>query len=376
VALDATDGTLVWQTSVAGPVGTAPAYANGFLYGTCWFCPLYTIDTADGSIADQDSLVSSSGSTSFPAVSDGWVWLEDNDGNIFGFLGQLPVGVLLKPSSQAQDSVPDNTVTYSVNVKNVGISGPDTFDATITAGAHGWAVGLYESDGVTPLPDTDSDGIPDTGSLATGASADVVIKVTVPVTVSPGDTELSKVTFTSSNDLSRFKVEKLTTTVPLPGVSIGPRAYFPLQPGDTAAAPMDVRNKGGLPDTIELAPTSGHGWTVTIYQADGVTPLTAQWTTSVGGGFPIQWTGSIIDGHVVFVTSPAGVISALDLGTGTILWQKSFGAGGDISGTPAASNGILYVTFVTGSNSAVSLLAIDEATGALKWQVDSNIGFA
>src|SRR6266480_5727050 len=102
----------------------------------------------------------------------------------------------------------------------------------------------------------------------------VVIKVTVPVTVSPGDTELSKVTFTTSNDLSRFKVEKLTTTVPLPGVSIGPRAYFPLQPGDTAAAPMDVRNKGGLPDTIELAPTSGHGWTVTIYQADGVTPLT------------------------------------------------------------------------------------------------------
>ena len=467
VALDATDGHLVWQTSVAGPVGTAPAYANGFLYGTCWFCPLYSIDTADGSIADQDSLISSSGSTSFPAVSDGWVWLEDNDGNMFGFLGQLPVGLLLKPSSQAQDSVPDNVVTYDVNVKNVGVSGPDTFDATITTGAHGWAVALYESDGVTPLPDTDGDGIPDTGSLATGASADVVIKVTVPATVNAGDTELSRVTFTSSNDVSRFKVEKLTTTVPLPGVSIGPRAYFPLQPGDTAAAPMDVRNKGGLPDTIELAPTSGHGWTVTIYQADGVTlltdtdgdglvdtgqlpglttlsvvvsiqvpadapldmvdrtdvvassavdpnqtatssvvielaappskewpqfhhdrerggvnpepfqgPLTPQWTTSVGGGFPIQWTGSIIDGHMVIVTSPAGVISALDLGTGTILWQKSFGSGGDISGTPAASNGVLYVTFVTSSNTAVSLLAIDEATGALKWQVDSNIGFA
>src|SRR5207247_223429 len=39
-------------------------------------------------------------------------------------------------------------------------------------------------------------------------------------------------------------------------------------------------------------------------------------------------------------------------------------------------NGVLYVTFVTSSNTAVSLLAIDEATGALKWQVDSNIGFA
>src|SRR5207237_519654 len=88
-------------------------------------------------------------------------------------------------------------------------------------------------------------------------------------------------------------------------------------------------------------------------------PLTPQWTTSVGGGFPIQWTGSIIDGHVVFVTSPAGVISALDLGTGTILWQKSFGAGGDISGTPAASHGILYVTFVTG---------VHTGTGSQRWQ--------
>src|SRR5205823_2687036 len=211
-----------------------------------------------------------------------------------------------------------------------------------------------------------------------------VIKVTVPATVNAGDTELSRVTFTSSNDVSRFKVEKLTTTVPLPGVSIGPRAYFPLQPGDTAAAPMDVRNKGGLPDTIELAPTSSTEWPQFHHDRErgGVNPepfqgpLTPQWTTSVGGGFPIQWTGSIIDGHMVFVTSPAGVISALDLGTGTILWQKSFGSGGDISGTPAASNGILYVTFVTGSNAAVSLLAIDEATGALKWQVDSNIGFA
>src|SRR5207253_8689830 len=141
---------------------------------------------ADGTIVDQDGLSSSSGSTSFPAVSDGWVWLEDNDGNIYGFLGQLPVGLLLKPGAQAQDSVPDNTVTYSVNVKNVGISGPDTFDATITAGAHGWAVGLYESDGVTPLPDTDSDGIPDTGSLATGASADVGIMLIVTVHVSLG----------------------------------------------------------------------------------------------------------------------------------------------------------------------------------------------
>src|SRR5438552_821947 len=434
-ALHASDGSVAWTFQLDGLAIASGATINaGVAYFETIAGTVFALDEFSGALIWSHTLDGVVTTTGFPAVSDGWGWLEDNDGNMFGFRGELPVGLLLKPSSQAQDSVPDNVVTYDVNVKNVGVSGPDTFDATIPTGAHGWAVALYESDGVTPLPDTDGDGIPDTGSLATGASADVVIKVTVPATVNAGDTELSRVTFTSSNDVSRFKVQKLTTTVPVPGVSIGPRAYFPLQPGDTAAAPMDVRNKGGLPDTIELAPTSGHGWTVTIYQADGVTlltdtdgdglvdtgrlpglttlsvvvsiqvpadapldmvdrtdvvassavdpnqtatssvvielaappstawpqfhhdrerggvnpepfqgPLTPQWTTSVGGGFPIQWTGSIIDGHMVIVTSPAGVISALDLGTGTILWQKSFGSGGDISGTPAASNGVLYV---------------------------------
>ena len=48
VALDAADGTLIWRSSVSGPVATSPALANGFLYGTCWYCPLYTFDTVDG----------------------------------------------------------------------------------------------------------------------------------------------------------------------------------------------------------------------------------------------------------------------------------------------------------------------------------------
>jgi len=70
VALDATDGHVVWRTGIAGPVGTAPAYANGFLYGTSWFGALYTFDTSNGAIVDQEPLLSSSGSTEFPAISD------------------------------------------------------------------------------------------------------------------------------------------------------------------------------------------------------------------------------------------------------------------------------------------------------------------
>ncbi len=273
VALDASDGTLLWRTSVSGPVATSPALANGFLYGTCWYCPLYTFDTVDGSIVDTDSLTSGTGSTSFPAVSDGWVWVEDYGGNIHAFFGQLPVGLLVSPSHAAQVAVPGSNVDYTVNVKNIGISGPDTFDATITLGVHGWAVSLFKSDGVTPLPDTNNNGIPDTGSLASNTSTDVVVRVAVPGAVNPGDADTSIVRFTSNNDATRFKTSAQTTTVPPPGVSVGPRGYFTPHPGDTVNATLSVRNTGGFADTIDVTAVSDQSWTLHLYKADGVTPL-------------------------------------------------------------------------------------------------------
>jgi len=43
------------------------------------------------------------------------------------------------------------------------------FDATVAEGALGWDVELFAADGVTPLADTDSDGVPDTGRLGSGS---------------------------------------------------------------------------------------------------------------------------------------------------------------------------------------------------------------
>lgn len=272
-ALDATDGTVLWSSAISGPVGSSAAYANGFVYGTSWDSHLYTFDAFDGTIVDTESFDSFYGSVSSPAVSDGWIWAEDYEANIYGFLGQLPVGLLVSPASQAQDAAPPTTVSYAVNVKNVGISGPDVFDASITLGANGWAVDLFEADGTTPLSDSDGDTIPDTGSLATGESARVVATVTVPGTANPGDVEISFVTFTSSNDLSRSKTAKMTTTIPPPGVSVGPRAYFTPTPGDTVSATLSVANTGGFTDTIDITASSDLGWTIRLFEADGTTPL-------------------------------------------------------------------------------------------------------
>ncbi|MGQ9586806.1 MAG: outer membrane protein assembly factor BamB family protein [Thermoplasmata archaeon] len=273
VSLDATTGDLLWQTWLEGaPTGSSVAYANGYIYGTCWDGYLRVLDAFNGSIL-QTIALSMSGSTNSPAISDGWVWVEDYDGNVYGFFGQMPVGLIVSPSKQSRDVLPDSTVNYYVNVTNVGISGPDTFDATVELGAFGWTTELYESDGVTPLGDTDADGVPDTGSLPTEGTATIVIRVTVPLAVSAGDTETAAVRFTSSNDFAVNKTTRVTSYVPPPGVEITPGAYFPVNPGDAVTATMDVHSTGAFPDTIDITAWSEQGWLMGMYQADGVTPL-------------------------------------------------------------------------------------------------------
>src|SRR5439155_225169 len=252
----------------------------------------------------------------------------------------------------------------------IGSSGPDTFDATSTPGAHGWPIAFYESDGVTPLPDTDADGVPDTGTMATGGKVDVVVTVTVPGNVNPGDSERSLLTFSSSNDVTKSKTARAITTVPPPGVSIGPRAYLPLQPGDVAQVPMTARNTGGFPDTVELAASSHDGWTVTLLDAATLAPP----QDSDGDG--LVDTG-VIPGLTArgIVAEIQGNLVAADLGTGEIKWSVSLGDSGWVTGTPAVAYGLVYAAFVTNAASSVSIFAVDEATGALVWRADANVGF-
>src|SRR5206468_3033910 len=48
---------------------------------------------------------------------------------------------------------------------------------------------------------------------------------------------------------------------------------------------------------------------------------------------------------------------------------------GWVTGTPAVAYGLVYAAFVTNSAPSVSIFAVDEATGALVWRADSNVGF-
>ena len=95
-------------------------------------------------------------------------------------------------------------------------------------------------------------------------------------------------------------------------------------------------------------------------------PLTARWNTTEGSR--IHWSNPVIDNHTVFYTEREGTVNALDLGTGALKWQMFLGDFGYVHGTPAVDSGTVYVALVTGSGTAVTLFALDEATGAVRWR--------
>ena len=113
-------------------------------------------------------------------------------------------GKLASPGAQA---------TMEIPVKNTGNVGPDTFDVTVSSR---WPVGLFQNDGVTPLSDTDGDGVLDTGSLASGAQTVVIAKISTPATSGVGNSNQAALTLRSSRNSSKSKTVTLQTAIPAP----------------------------------------------------------------------------------------------------------------------------------------------------------------
>ena len=88
-----------------------------------------------------------------------------------------------------------HTVTNNSNID-------DTIDIEAVS-LLGLTVELFESNGTTPLTDTDNNGKPDTGLLALGSSVDIVVKTTAPLSAPVGQTDTTTITATSGIDPSK-----------------------------------------------------------------------------------------------------------------------------------------------------------------------------
>lgn len=103
--------------------------------------------------------------------------------------------------------------SFQIPITNAGDLGVDTFDILASSS---WPVSLYSADGRSPLSDTDSDGIPDTGSLPQGASTTIIAKIMTPDLVAPGDDNTAILTVRSSINPAVNKETSLDTAVPAP----------------------------------------------------------------------------------------------------------------------------------------------------------------
>ena len=137
------------------------------------------------------------------------VWSDSSQLNTYTTYPEIATpGVTITPNNTDSGS-PDAVVSHTHTVTNTG-RGADTFDIT-TASTEGWTVALYESDGITPLVDTDADTVPDTGNMAASASVNVVVKVTVGWSAT---SDVTTVTATSSVDTTVQDDATDTTNAP------------------------------------------------------------------------------------------------------------------------------------------------------------------
>lgn len=233
--------------------------------------------------------------------------------------------VVFGDDNGSTDGGPDLIVVHNTGTAT------ETFNVSIDKSAleNGSFVQLFKSDGVTPLTDTNGDGIVDTGPIAAGTNYKIVAKVTLPSTYSENDASITNVTTLTltpvSNpsatdtikliitdvvkatvDLTNGDNNDTTTGGPTAGSS-GQDTGIPVNtentaPGTAVTFPLSVTNNSATPDNFNLSSTGlPNGWTVQYYVAktnpDGT--FVTENGKLVTTGAPITNTGNIPKGSTV-----------------------------------------------------------------------------
>ncbi len=90
-------------------------------------------------------------------------------------------------------ATPGTTVAFTNVLTNRGTEA-ERFDITLAGSTFpsGTAFSLWQPDGVTPLADSDGNGLPDTGLVAAGASYRIVVRANLPASTPPGEYRVTK----------------------------------------------------------------------------------------------------------------------------------------------------------------------------------------
>lgn len=188
------------------------------------------------------------------------------------------------------------TVVFTNALLNAG-NGSDTFEIALGTSTFpaGTTLALFQSDGISPLFDSNGNGTPDTGPVAAGATYNVILKATLPPSISSGGPFTVQKTATSKNDPTKTGIATDTLTAitgnsvdltndsaggSAPGAGAGPEASpvrtVAANPGATARFTLYVNNTSPVPDTYNLSASTNSvfatvalpaGWTVSFKDA-------------------------------------------------------------------------------------------------------------
>ncbi|HSG28772.1 MAG TPA: hypothetical protein VLA34_09850, partial [Candidatus Krumholzibacterium sp.] len=173
----------------------------------------------------------------------------------------------------------NTTVDFINTVRNDG-NAPDEINIELDAASTipaGWTVQFYRMDGTTFLGDLTGDGMLDVGLVNPGATADFIVRISVPSTAVAGGPYTAIINAVSANDPTVFnQTNNEITAVSPSAVDIGnydggagtndAPVNINTNPGLFVDFPLDVINTGGSTDNYALSATFPAGWTVTFYQ--------------------------------------------------------------------------------------------------------------
>ena len=343
-------GTARWSVTgtanAIGSVGTSPNTLVSSITGQTFVATLAQVTAGQsGTISFQ--VVVNAGVA--PGVLNNTATTSYNNGaaTVSGTSNTVPFTVLqtaavtlVGPTAIATAN-PGSTVPFDNLVTNKG-TGVDTFNITLGATNNfpaGTTFQLFKTDGLTPLVDTNGDGIIDTGPLAVGVPYKVVLKATLPpnATGTGAPFNITKTATSVFNPAVFADATDTLTTVANAAVDltnnaaiggtgvagVGPglvgdtaKATNSTNPGTTTTFTLVTNNTGPSPDTYNLTANNAFnfttlalpaGWTVTFKASVGNACLSTGASITNTGNVPAAVLG--VPGSVTVcavVTVPAG----------------------------------------------------------------------
>lgn len=189
------------------------------------------------------------------------------------------------------------TASFTHTLNNTG-NADHVFNLLISGSSYpaGTAFKLFRADGVTPLVDTNGDGVVDAGILASGASIDVVLKIYLPANGQGGPAQVTltaqSVDDAAINDATIDEVTSITALtadltanasvagggdgIGQPGVGgeASPVASNTVAPAGSVTVPLFINNQSNSADNYDLGIDNlPAGWLVVFYldsDGDGV----------------------------------------------------------------------------------------------------------